>query len=1129
MAYGQVSDTRPVLRATEALKLCEPIWRRELEAVNLAGEFRPNRDDARNVLRALERERHHGSLHRFPACVVVALVSTACEGYEGGNLWSAIHEALGGTSSQARQHAYGQAFLDALEQVGLPDLATSSRQKFARPMTVHACVPDYCIANFLTLLADRQDQDPDIDGPSFLTWATAPGLESRMSGLAVPVREFLRSGGEYAEDLCDRLLDLLEQLRAGERGLEALVGHSGASARMVRAAVALHDAGDLVFDDTRRRRDPSGASDTPASQLPRVLLDTDSGTLLLHLPPVGDPQQSRAWWQVSFDGDPRRVEQARSWGATRVPTTTPIDRPTRSIGVSLGTSDLRHDIGLVDAGLLAFDEGGALLPGTTMLPNGPVWLLHSRGTGGYEIAGEHRLLVEDLGPLGWHDWDLHLVDLGRARSVTVGGVSRPVRHASRARLARGAGTWHLLSADGSEVDRERPRVCLPRAGAEREWTVEVLDPQTKATHYRHEITVSAAGEPLEWPLTLDEDTGDAAFDPFHGWSEPVLGSFLIRARGPLGTRASWTVTIGEGITASTSVRFRGFVREGLTPVQVRLSLASPLLTLDGTSADLSLGADEPERPLTARTPSAALRLVCRPEHLAVRHMAPGTSAVWAISPVAIASDAPDELGTLDVRLPFDEALPALRLVAGGRTVQELPGRRSAAARRATHFRFDLHALSDTLRQHPSAELLWRVGEEDLVLARLRPRALATDARLVDGRIELADFAGVPAVRAGLYPVYAPWRDPIVVDVDPDGTFDCPEDLRDAGPLVVSLRIDDPWAPAPWSRWDGSGLRVDQGGVPTPEPPVGDGADAVSWYLAGLAPPPVDPDSGPYLWSAVALHGPLRRCGVRVNLLADIGGLFREHPDLAIATLTQASLDPQLALEFLIANKLTESIADITAAQAAALWTAHPVAAVLDASTTDRPLDAIVARCGPIAAALLRGEPDSEASTGCFDGAPMLARASADLIQQLLDDANVLPLGILDGSTRQVAAFELFQRKDDPRLTRAQLRRQQVVALAERVLADRPYLLHAIDQRLEKPVHHTWQRLPQLTLAFAGLARAAARDNLDARTVLDRYRDDWLALARVAPRMVTIDIVLAELLLIGATHPNTPPPQEDHQE
>lgn len=1120
---------RPVLRAIEALEMYEPLWRLELDGVNLAGEYQPSRRDARQILQALERERRRGALHRFPACLVVALVSTACEGYEGGNLWAAVHDALGRAASPARQHAYGQAFLDALDRLSLPDLATSPRHKFVRPMTVHACVPDYCIANFLTLLADRQDGEVDLDGATFVAWATAPGLESRMASLHVPVRDFLRFGAEFAEDLCDRLLDLLSQLRAGEHDAQVLVDRSGASARMARAAVALHASGDLVFDDTRRRRAADRAtSDTSTSQLPRVVLDADSGTLLLHLPPVGDPQHSRAWWQVSFDGEPRRVEQVRSWGSTRVPTTTPIDRPTRAIGVSLGTSDLRHDIGLVDAGLLAFDERGTLLPGTTMLPNGPVWLLYPRDGTGYDVTGEYRVVIEDLGPLGWHDWDLHLVDLGRARSVTVGDMVRPVRHASRPRLERGAVARHLLSADGSEVDRARPHVHLPRAASARDWTVEVLDPQTKATLHRHDVLVPAASDALVAPLTLNEMTGDAAFDPFDGWTEPVLGSFVIRARGPLGTRASWPVAICEGITASTSVRFRSFVREGLTPVRVRLTTASPALTLDGMPSDIGLGPDEPERQLTARTSSASLHLVCRPEHLAVRHVTSGSSTAWAISPLAVASDAPEEMGILDVRLPIDEALPALRLVAGGHSVQELPGRRSAAARRATHFRFDLRSLRDTLGQHPAAELLWRVGADDLVLARLRPRELATCAQIVDGRIELPDFVGIPSVRAGLYPIYAPWRDPVVVDVGLDGTFDCPDALREAGPLALTLRIDDPWAPAPWSRWDGSGLRVDQQGIPAPEPDA-EGADAVSRYLAGEAAVPTDADCGEYLWPVIALHGPLRRCGVQVDVLTDIGGVFREHSDIAIASLAHAGVDPQLALEFLIAQRLTETIVDISTEQARALWTAHPAAAALDAATADRPVEAIITRCGLPATELLRGAPDPFSRAGCFSPAVVLGRATTEQIQGWLDAAKVLPQGLLEADTRQVAGFELFQHRDDRRLSHLLQHRQEIAALSERVLSTHQHLVHALASRLEKPDHYPWQRLPQLSLTFAALARTAARGNTSAQAVLDRYRDDWLALAHLAPRIVTIDIVLAELLLIGHSNPISSATQEDPEE
>ena len=75
---------------------------------------------------------------------------------------------------------------------------------------------------------------------------------------------------------------------------------------------------------------------------------------------------------------------------------------------------------------------------------------------------------------------------------------------------------------------------------------------------------------------------------------------------------------------------------------------------------------------------------------------------------------------------------------------------------------------------------------------VRPRRLASGVDLAGDKLVLRDAAAVDGLTAGVYLAYAPWRPPVELPVSADGTAALPPELRDAGPLRVLLRIDDPW-------------------------------------------------------------------------------------------------------------------------------------------------------------------------------------------------------------------------------------------------------------------------------------------------------------------------------------------------
>ena len=79
----------------------------------------------------------------------------------------------------------------------------------------------------------------------------------------------------------------------------------------------------------------------------------------------------------------------------------------------------------------------------------------------------------------------------------------------------------------------------------------------------------------------------------------------------------------------------------------------------------------------------------------------------------------------------------------------------------------------------------------------------------------------------------------------------------------------------------------------------------------------------------------------------------------------------------------------------------------------------------------------------------------------------------------------------------------------------PDLANAISARQSAEGKSGWLALPAMSIAMALLARLAARGDSDC-TMLERdYRDKWANLARYAPELVAVDLVLAEALVIAA--------------
>ena len=214
----------------ELLRLREDSWAPRLKGSSLVAEadLRPEFTD--QVATALGRlygrlrdKQLEGSelLLRWPACLTASMAGMAAARYQGGTYWPALWETTGFQGASQDQRIWGQAFNTAVDRLGMaafPDLP----QPFLGPILMHAGIPTYCLGDYFRLLLARRRLDPGIDAESFLAWATAPGRALRLSELDVPARRFLTDGGDFALDVVDRSLDLLDRLADPDPDLDGI-------------------------------------------------------------------------------------------------------------------------------------------------------------------------------------------------------------------------------------------------------------------------------------------------------------------------------------------------------------------------------------------------------------------------------------------------------------------------------------------------------------------------------------------------------------------------------------------------------------------------------------------------------------------------------------------------------------------------------------------------------------------------------------------------------------------------------------------------------------------------------------------------------------------------------------------
>ncbi|MBB1515997.1 hypothetical protein H5398_08460 [Tessaracoccus sp. MC1679] len=1027
-------------------------------------------------------------IRTFPAIQIMGTVRIAVDHYEHGTFWPKLTEAMQIRPGQLFSQEWGSAFLDNLEALGMPqfDDIDDPGLRFVGPILMHAGMPTYCLGDYFRLVTEQRARDGSLTPEGFVAWASARSAEGRLYNTDKPVERFLRYGGDYAVDVTDRVFELLDVVAAGGSGEGVPLPQ-----RYRQAVIDLRRRGELD------RRIPTRGRVADQEQRAQLVLDPYGRGPLLWLPAVAEGQ---ADWTVTVGLNAQRVRSSAVWpGEPAPPTEVPIPSPVRSVSASLRTRpDLAMSVAVVDDKdpLLAFSEDGRfLLPGLP-LPGAPVWLLYPGNPDALHVTGHAELMSEGAVPPGWVGWTMRLLDLKHADAIRVEGTerARTVRRVTAARIVTGEPIRGLTCGD-APVFGDVPRVELPDGGdGAAAWSLSITSADG---------SVAIENRPLQ---------SGAPEEVWAGVHRPLIGKYRVRVRGPWGRGVVRDLNLAEGLTSDSDPKWRRINRAGLVPASVRLKLPEGM---EADTASITLAEDEEQQPIELRVGAARLRVTVRPPHMTMSYQSATMSTAPSIRPLQLYSeDVRESEGFLAVDLG-ESGQPCLHALVRRHCVQELE---PTGGTRGGVYRFNLGQLSDTLASHARIEIALDEGAE-MIVAQVNPRRLCSDIVLEDGALQLVDGVDVDGLTALVYPQRAPWRGATLLEVK-DDQAPLPSGLRDAGPLLVVLRIVDPWAPVPIPAWpDSFGCRlVDAPGFLSTD----DAAESqLSRCLSGEGQFPEHTAQLSWVWAIVTRWNALGLpADVAPAVARSCQTVLREDPAASLMALEESEVEVHRLPQVLIRSGLVWEASDL-ASRARLPWgSASGLPAVLlgssrlveQAGSHSEDLTRAEALFGDAVHSLLSGV-DPSPRAGRFDaGAEVYQRLDSLERSDFRRQAALVPKGSLDRDTRVRAALDLLDQlgRMNPKVEAQAAHVLTAIEAHLRRRGDQAGLQAIVDRR--PPAKQTgWRALPALSIALAWVARRGARGDGECVTLIQKLQGLWIEFARFAPDLVTIDLIIAELL------------------
>lgn len=1075
-------------------------WRLRLVGHSLVSEADVDPDTAIRAFRILGRNwlRRPAAAERkllarkYRAVLLVGLCTIGSRHYDAGTFWDHVWTTIGAEGDPNRQSELAEAFRDGLSALGLSRFTLRTRRNVGE-ILLHGGVPINSVGAFARVLVRWDAANPSGDARSFMAWMSSMSQQvAAQRGLDVPTWLFLTEAGDIAEDFVERCLVALDHA-------------SGATVEEAALPPAVLEQIAVVLDGAASPRAGRAGRQRLADATPTISFSPQRG-VQVRLPPLEALTESDIEWFVTTDGVGERIESSAPWpGDVVEPKFVTVRTPVKRAVVQVAPSDQMWDLDIIDVEdpLLVFHgDSRTLIPPRNSLPRGRVWVGFLNDTDTeirdrIETDGELVVVEQVIVSQGWEGWSFANIDLTDASKLRIKGTDRwrYVSTVRRPRLLDAPMVEHVETRDGRYVHADIPVLELPGTGSDSTivWLVSVTGADGRVIASR-EVTVGA--EPVR-------------MDPWAGADSPVVGDFVVAARGPLGRGAIMRVAIAEGFTAEASTDFRWMRADGRGLDEAVLSIRSQ--RADAAATTVSFDARRWRRATVISSGVATLDVIARLPAMSTSAVG---STVRAKSGGPIPLDLESLAGTtLRVDVPAGSPSAQLAAVVNDKLVQavsavQLGGMRS----------FALGQLSDTLESHRFAQLRLVIADRSVPVAYVRPRKLASGV-VVDGCgvLTLDDAQPVEGLMALAYPRYAPWKEPTRLDFPADAvSLMLPEEVRGEGAATFVLGVANPWVPLevpPLPDWSTRNAFVSEWGEPA-EP-----ADlAEAGFRSWLARREQCPASAESLPVALKIYTIIPQFAARSDfdrLRTDLATAVRSSRERVVeAVLHSRAQARDLFRLFVEAGVVTVPREDWRSSEL--LWSFSPALGIVadtDDHTgpdRDRFRDNLVRYAGSPAIDILDAGRDPFETVGRFGrNERLLDPMPQERIDALMAVANFLPKGLLDEDSRAQASKSLFDHRRDRSL-------DPVIAISRTLIAEArtavvadigAYATGPIDSRASEP---GWMSLPTLSLCCAFVARLSSRGLPASSKAFEKVRRAYMRLAEAAPEIVQQDLGLAEL-------------------
>ncbi len=1028
---------------------------------------------------------------RYRAILVAGMCAVASKHYEDGTYWPFLPAGFGTSIDPNHQGELANAFRESLRAMGLARFTTPLRN--VGEILMHSGVPVQSISKLVQTLAKWDSHHSSGDGQSFVAWATSMSQTvATTRGFDVPTWRFLTEGGEIAEDFIDRCLTAIDG-GTEDTGLPALILEA------VQAALAWEP----------RRARGSGRR-TEIDNAPSVTYSPHGG-VQVRLPPLEREVQAALSWTVTAGGSRDRVDVPAPWPDDPVaPKWVPVRAPQQRVLVSVLPGPREWTLEMFDPTepLLVFDGAtGALIPPRNSMPKGRVWVVVPNPEAKdvsdvVEVGDVLSVIAHENTPRGWEGWSFVSVDTSVLGKLRVRGFGDRWRYASTVDKPRLSITERIEFAEslsGQPVLGTRPKLVLPGPVSDGAATLTWL------------VSVSNPGGAAIVTDSFVVSSGTEEVDPWRSFAGPIVGEFTITVRGPLGRGATLRTAVAESVSVASSTPFRWMSEDGTGLESATAIVKSSAIEL-GTDP-LRLGSTDTRVATTLRVGQAELPLMVTVPYLSVELIGVQEHQP-SIVPVSVDNEA--LVGSiLKLTAPKEAGRVTLAAVVSGTVVQTVD---AAGAPQSRSRMVNLAALADTIARHRTAVLRVVAGDRSVAVAHARPRRLASDAFVTeDGVLELADAAPTEGLVAYLYPEFAPWRLPQTVYLPTGATsVQLSDDMRQEGRATVVISVDNPWVPAtPPPRPDRHGGNAFSVKVGRLTEVLDTEERGFRRWLAGMGDCPVHPDGLPIalkIYSLIPSYAPFEHVDrMRSELAAAVRANRTRLMDAVLATDVNLSEIMRLLIEadvVTVPRELWES--------SPALWTFSAALGViadtdeLGGAGQDDFCENVLRYLGEPGAQILRSGCDPEAKRGRFgESYVWLLRRPDQQVEDLWRAVSIVPLALLDESSRTEAAYQLFRARGVKRLRRTVGHSEEILSVAETAL-QLDLGAPAIEPITSRRFQPGWGNLPAVSLALALIARGAARGKAACAAVFDVVRDEYARLAAAAPAIVEQDLGLAEL-------------------